>query len=164
MKHILHTILLAAVASLFLSSCSDKPLLDETRTFANDTWLRFSSEQFSVTSTNTDDCYNFTVTLLIDTARYRATSLPLMLEMQSPDRENRTLFTTLILRNHEGRWMGTFTDDGLLSITHPVRQYYFFNTTGTYTVNLSQRTHYYEIHGIKSLHFLITKAKLEYPE
>ena len=87
-----------------------------------------------------------------------------MLEMQSPDRENRTLFTTLILRNHEGRWMGTFTDDGLLSITHPVRQYYFFNTTGTYTVNLSQRTHYYEIHGIKSLHFLITKAKLEYPE
>ena len=155
---------LSLVATLLLCSCGNKTLLDETRTFANDTWLRFTPEHFDIQATSTDDCYNFNVTLVIDTAHYRETALPIMLEMESPEHEKRTLFSTILFRNHEGSWLGTFDDNDLLTVTQTVRQFYFFNTKGTHSLNLSQRTHRYEIHGIKSLNLCITKAKLEYPE
>lgn len=157
-------ILSIALFAFLLCACGNKTLLDENRTFANDTWMRFTPEHFDVPVSNTEDCYNFNVTLVIDTAVYHETALPIMMEIESPDNEKRTLFSTILLRNHEGSWLGHFGDDGLFTITQTVRQFYFFNTTGTHTVNLSQRTHRYEIRGIKSLHFSIVKAKLEYPE
>ena len=55
-------------------------------------------------------------------------------------------------------------DDGTMTVTQTVRQFYFFNTPGHHSVNLSQRTNKYEIHGIMALHFKVEKAKLEYPE
>lgn len=164
MKNTQHLTIIAFMATALLCSCGNKTLLDDTRTFANDTWMRFTPEHFDIHATSTDDCYNFNVTLTIDTARYRETALPIMIEMQSPEHEKRTLFSTILFRNHEGSWLGSFDDNGLLTVTQTVRQFYFFNTTGTHSLDLSQRTHRYEIHGIKSLNLNITKAKLEYPE
>ena len=67
MKYTRHLTLIALVASVLLCSCGNKTLLDETRTFTNDTWMRFTPEHFDIQATNTDDCYNFSVTLTIDT-------------------------------------------------------------------------------------------------
>ena len=163
-KNISLLTLLAVMTTALLCSCKNNTLLDETRTFANDTWLRFTPEHYSVEVANTEDCYNFTVNLTVDTSRYHQPAIPIMLEVESPSHEKRTMFATMVLRNAEGNWVGHWNDDGTLSITHPVRQYYFFNTTGSHSINLSQRTSKYEIHGIKSLSFKIEKAKLEYPE
>ena len=164
MKHFHHITLWAIAATMMFCSCGNKTLLNETRTFADDTWMRFTPEHFDVQLGNTEDCYNFLVTLTIDTSRYHEISLPIMMEIESPEHEKRTLFSTILFRNHEGSWLGHFNDDGLLTVTQTVRQFYFFNTTGTHSVNLGQRTHRYEIRGIKSLQFSIVKAKLEYPE
>lgn len=161
-KHLLT--LLSVAAIVLFGSCDNKTLLDESRTFANGTWLRFTPEHYSVEVANTEDCYNFTVSLTVDTTRYRQPALPIMLEIESPSHERRTMFSTIVLRNAEGKWLGHWNDDGTLSITHAVRQYYFFNTTGSHSIDLSQRTSKYEIYGIKSLQFKIEKAKLEYPE
>lgn len=152
------------LTSLTIVSCGKKVILDETRTFSNNTWLRFQPEHFDVTPASTDDCYNFLVTVAIDTARYRENGLPVMMELESPDHERRTLFSTILLRNNDGNWMGEFGDDGLLTVTKMVRQYYFFSSAETHSLNLSQRTSKYEIHGIRSINLHIERAKLDLPE
>ena len=83
---------------LLCTACGHKTLLDETRTFNNDTWLRFEPERFSVDVNNTDDCFSLVVSVTVDTARYREMTIPLMLEVEGPAHEKRTLFSTLNLR------------------------------------------------------------------
>ena len=157
-------VILSLLILTTLCSCGKKVILDEDRTFANDTWLRFQPEQFEVTPSSTDDCYNFLVTLTIDTNRYLESGLPLILELENAAHEKRTLFSTVVLRNHDGHWMGTFDENGSLVVTKMVRQYFFFSTASSHTITLGQRTNKYEIHGIRNLNFRIEKAKLEYPE
>ena len=164
MKKTLFQLSLITLSLMVLTSCGNKVLLDDTRTFDNNTWLRFQPEHFEVTPHNTDDCYNFILTVTVDTSRYHETGLPIMMEIDNSNHENRTLFSTLLLRNHNGNWMGTFDEQGLLTISQTVRQYFFFNTSSTHSINVGQCTSKYEIHGIQSLNFKIEKAKLEYPE
>jgi hypothetical protein len=151
-------------ATLILCSCGKKVLLDDTRTFANDTWLRFQPEQYEVTPASTDDCYNFILTITIDTSRFHENGLPIIMELDNANHEKRTLFSTLVLRNHNGSWMGKFDDHGNLVVTQTVRQYLFFSSNATHSLSLGQRTSKYEIHGIRSLNLKIEKAKIEYPE
>ena len=159
-----NTILLLMLGAMALCSCGQKTLLDETRTFANDTWLRFNPESYRVEAPNTEDCFNFTVSLTVDTARYREAAVPITMEIESPQGEKRTLFSTMIFRNAEGKTVAQSNPDGTLTATQNVRQFYFFNTTGQHKITLGQRTNKYEIRGIKALHFTIQEAKLEYPE
>ena len=155
----------SALCSLIvLCSCTNKVLLDDTRTFNNDTWLRFQPEHYEVAPTSTDDCYNFILTLHIDTSRYHENGLPVMMEVESQDHEKRTIFSTLVLRNHDGNWLGQFDEQGDLVITQKVREYFFFSTAKPHSINLSQRTHKYEINGIRSLNFKIEEAKVVYPD
>lgn len=156
--------ILPILTILLFCSCGKKTLFEESRTFNNDTWLRFQLEQYSVEANNTDDCYNFTVSITFDTSRFRETALPIMMEIESPDHEKRTLFSTILLRNNEGNWLGEFDDNGNICVSQMVRQFYFFNVKGKHSINLSQRTNKYEIHGIRDLNLLIEKAELEFPE
>ena len=159
-KHLLPILLV----TLMLCSCGKNVLLDDTRTFADNTWKRFQPEQFELTPTSTDDCYNIIVTVTIDTSRYHETGLPIILELDNANHEKRTLFGTLVLRNHNGNWMGSFDEQGNLVIQQAIRQYFFFSSTTTHHISLGQRTSKYEIHGIRSLNLKVEKAKLEYPE
>ena len=156
--------ILSAAAILFLTSSCNKTIFDETRTFANDTWMRFSPEKFEVNAPSTEDCYNFVVTLTIDTNIFHEAGLPIILEIANPENETRTMFATLLFRNHEGTVLGHLDENGNLVITQTVREYYFFNTTGVHHISLSQRTSKYEIHGIKQLNLHIEKSKLDYPD
>ena len=159
-----HTFLLLILGAMALCSCGKKTLIDETRTFENDTWLRFTPESYQVEAPNTEDCYNFLVSLTVDTTRYREAAVPITMEIESPQGEKRTLFSTMIFRNAEGKTVAQANPDGTLTATQNVRQFYFFNTTGQHKITIGQRTSKYEIRGMKALHFTIQKAKLEYPE
>ncbi|MBQ6069356.1 MAG: hypothetical protein IJK84_07635 [Bacteroidales bacterium] len=162
MKKLTFTLLL--IGAIAFCSCGDKVLLDETRTFDRETWLRFQPEQYELTPQSTDDCYNFIITATIDTSRFREAGLPIMLEIDNSNHENRTLFATLLLRNHNGNWMGTVDENGNLVVTQMVRQFFFFSSTTPHTIKLGQRTSKYEIHGIRSINFKVEKAKVVYPE
>lgn len=162
-KHLYQIILTFLLATAF-ASCNNKTLLNEDHTFVNDTWQRFKPEHFDVNVTRPDDCYNFLLTITFDTSRYHQNSLPIILEIESPDHEKRTLFSTLLLRNNNGNWLGSFSETGDLVISQTIRQFYFFNTTGTHSVNLSQRTSKYEIYGIRNLNLTIEKVEVELPE
>ena len=160
-KKTLFPILLACI---LLGACGKKVILDEDRTFVNDTWMRFQPEQFELTPRSTDDCYNIILTLTIDTSRYHASGLPIIMELDNSNHEKRTLFSTLVIRNHDGSWMGTFDNQGNLVVTQMVRQYLFFSSAVTHSLSLGQRTNKYEINGIRNLNLKVEKAKLEYPE
>ena len=47
-------ILSIALFAFLLCACGNKTLLDENRTFANDTWMRFTPEHFDVPVSNTE--------------------------------------------------------------------------------------------------------------
>lgn len=156
-------ILILLLATLVLCSCGKKTLFEETRTFANDTWMRFEPEKYDITATTTEDCYDIYVTMQIDTCRYHATGLPLAINLYSNDGERRMFSTTMVLRDVQGSWKGTF-EGSTLTLTKNIRPYFFFNKKGSYRLELSQMTHYYEIKGIKSLTVKFVKSELEYPE
>lgn len=155
---------LSLIALMFFCSCNKSTLFEEEHTFSNNTWFRLEPEHFTINANNTDDCYNFLFCVTIDTARYRESALPIMMEIESPDHEKRTLFSTILLRNNEGQYLGDFDNQGHLCVTQTIRQFYFFNTKGDHSVNIGQRTTKYEIHGIQSIKLKLDKVKLEYPE
>lgn len=157
-------LLLILLVALFFCSCSNKSIFDETHTFANNTWMRFEPEKFVLNVDNADDSYDLYVALTVDTSKYRERGLPLILTLESPEQETRTIFGSVILRNEDGSWLGDFNENGKLVCNHKLREYFFFNTPGEYNLEIGQRTSKYEIHGIESLRLNIVKAKLEYPE
>lgn len=157
-------IILPLLTLVLFCACGKNVLIDDTHSFNNAKWLRFEPESFSVEAPNTDDCFNFIVTLQIDTAAFHEAGLPLMIEVNSPVGDTRTLFSTLLLRNHENHWMGDINSQGILEVSQVVRQFYFFNSVGTHSINISQRTSKYEIHGINSIKFKVEKTKIVYPE
>ena len=158
------TILSILLITLLFCACNKQVILDETRTFANDTWLRFQPELFELTPSSTDDCYNIILTVTFDTSRYHAPGLPIIIELDNSNHERRTLFGTMVLRNHNGSWMGSFDEQGDMVVSQPVRQYFFFSSAATHSLSLGQRTNKYEIHGIRNINLKVEKAKLEYPE
>lgn len=160
MKHLI----LPLLALFLLCSCGKQTILDSTHTFNQSKWLRFEPESFSAEAPNTDDCFNFIVSIQFDTTVYREAGLPLMMEITSPAGDTRTLFSTIVLRNHENHWMGEFDNNGMLNVTSVIKQFYFFNVVGTHTIKLSQRTSKYEIGGINNINLKIEKTKIEYPE
>ncbi len=161
MKRLLPILLTA----ILFCSCGQKVLLDEECTFPNNKWMRFDAPaQFSFTSDNTEDFYNFILTASIDTTLYHQNGLPVTIEMSSPNGETRTMFADIVLRNYQGNWLGEFDDQGIMHVTQQIRQFYTFNATGDYTIKISQRTNKYEIEGINGIRFRIEEAKIEYPE
>lgn len=159
-----HRTLLVAALLLLFASCGSKTVFDDSRTFAGDTWKRFEPEQFEADIANADDCYDIYVTVTIDTARFRESALPLTVKLSNENRETRTLFGTVVLRNREGTWMGQFDSQGLLTCRHKLRDYFFFNSAGLQEIQIGQRTSKYEISGIRQLGLTIVKAELELPD
>lgn len=158
-----HRILLAAALLLLFASCGSKTIYDDSHTFAGDIWKRFEPEQFEADIKNVDDCYDIYVTVTVDTALFRENALPLTMKLSNDNRETRTLFGTVILRNREGTWMGQFDNQGRLTCRHKLRDYFFFNSAGRQDIQISQRTSKYEIRGVKRLGLSIIKAEVELP-
>lgn len=149
---------------LLLVGCHHKTLLDDTHTFQNNTWIRFQPEHYSVEASNTESYYNIIATVVIDTARYHENALPTKMSIASPDGETRTCFSDIVLRNYNGNWMGEFDEQGYLVCSATLREYYSFNSTGTHTIDLEQRTSKYEIRGIQSVNLTIKEVSLDIPE
>ncbi len=161
MRRFLLPLLLASV--VLLSSCHKRVLIDDTHTFANDTWNRFAPEVFDVNADNLDDCYNFIFTATIDTARYLGSQLPIMVNIFSPAGEQRQISYLLLLKDKDGHWVGEWSD-GRLVHTRCIRQFFFFNMKGSFRFEITQTTSRYDLPGIHSAQLRIERAKLVYPE
>lgn len=163
MKPPLHLLVLSSFL-LLLAACGNNVIYDESLSFPGNTWNRFEPVDFNVNISKPDDCYNITLTALIDTNRYTDAGLPVTVKTYGPQGETRTLFSTIVLRNVNGNWLGKPADNGQMEFSQPIREYFFFNDKGNHRFNIAQRTHKYDIQGIMQLNLVIEKAKIEYPK
>lgn len=153
----------AALLLILAASCNSSVLFDEEHVIADAKWNRFSPEEFHVKSNSVDDYYDLYVTVSVDTNQYRLNSLPVNINLYSPNGERRMFPSTVTLRKSNGQWNGTF-EGSVLTCSQRVRDCFCFNTEGDYKVEVGQATHYYDITGVKSIAFKVLKTKLEYPE
>jgi len=151
---------LLLLCATLLSGCGSKSILDATTTFDGGIWFRFKPEKYIFTVPSAEDCYNIDLTTVIDTSRYCEDALPVILTLASPEGETRTMFYTVILRNRSGNFLGEFSDEGRLVCHSRIREYFYFNTEGQFSIEFGQRTHKYQIEGIESTRLQITKGKL----
>lgn len=156
-------ILALTCSLLLLVSCGKGVIFDETQEISGNNFQRFTEQKFEVGIENIDDCYDLYVTTSIDTACFVSTSLPLMINVDGPNGDSRMFRNVVALRDKAGNWKGDL-DGSILTTVTRVREYYFFNETGTHTVRISQCSHKYDIHGVSKIGFRVVKADLVYPE
>lgn len=150
------------MATLLLAACGSKTVVDDTRTFANDVWNRFTPEVFEVDLNNVDDYFNIDIAVAIDTARYRYESVPLTVNLYSPAGERRFFYAELPLKE-QGRWKGE-VKDGYRVVGRRVRPFFSFNGTGTHRIEIGQATSQYDLEGIHSLNLYIENTKVDYDD
>ena len=144
---------------LTLASCN-KNILDEEREFGGDTWNRFTPEVFETQVNNVEAYYNIDLTVSIDTTVFRYTSLPLTVNIYSPNGEHRMFYSEVPLKEN-GRWKGE-TDDGRRKASTHIRTFFSFNGKGEHRIEIGQATSQYDLEGIHSIELEIYKIKLDY--
>ena len=158
MKHLVPVIL----ATLFFCSCN-KVVLDETHTFENNTWMRFEPESYQFNIRNIDDCYDIIATLKVDTNQFFYKDLPLVVNMNSANGDQRMFYSHVALTNKSGKRQGE-TIGCYQTVTTKMREYVFFNTSGEQTVEVKQGTSKYELPGVVSFGLKVEKASMRLPE
>ena len=159
-KNKIITLFLLSFLSLTIASCG-KTILDEEREFDGNMWNRFKPEAFEAQVSNTDNYYNIDLTVSVDTALFRYNSLPLTVNIYSPNGEHRMFYSEVPLKEN-GRWKGEMDDYRTVS-TH-VRTFFSFNGKGRHRIEIGQATSQYDLEGIHSIELDIYKVKLDYGE
>lgn len=157
MKHLLLSL---AAASMLLSACSGKRLLDDSHTFHNDVWNRFKPEQFEASPKNNRDYYNIDFSTSVDTAVFRYSSLPLLVRMHSPAGEERSFYAEIPLKEN-GHWLGD-TKEGRCTVRHRIRSFFSFNHAGSHRIEIGQTTSQYDLEGVHAIGIHIVRTKLDY--
>lgn len=156
MKHC--RILLLLVCTLTLFSGCKKTLFTETHDFHNNTWTRFETDTFEIPVANVDDCYDIYFELLVDSSRVHETSIPIAVNLYSPNSEHR-MFRTFFNVYSNGHVNGE-SEGEYIRISQRVREYFFFNVKGTHRMEVAQCTNKYEVNGIHSITVKVVKSKL----
>lgn len=147
---------------LLLSSCGNKSLIDEERTFNANVWNRFTPEVFNVNVNNIEDFYDIDITISVDTTKFRYEDMPLTVNLFSPKSERRMFYANVPLKLN-GRWRGEVVD-GYRIVTQHIRTYFSFNCKGEHKMEIGQATSQYDLEGIHSMGLNIYKVDLDYPE
>ncbi len=161
MKRIL-TLLCAALMTVGFAACN-KTLLDDTHHFANEKWMRFTPEKYSFEVSNIDDCYDILLTLRIDTTRYSANELPLIIDLYTANDEHRQFSAEAKLHDRNGTLNGTRMGQ-YVDITIPAKRFFYFNSSGTQRLEIKQATSRYEIDGINRLTVEVKKSDMRLKE
>ncbi len=150
------TLLVSLTLMLLCAACGKKNIIDDTRSFAGNRWMRFEPEVFKVDIKNTDKQYIITTTLTYDTTVFNANELPLVVDFFADSNEMHNFTPTLRLKNADGTRRGQ-TIGALCSVTDTIDRLRSFNKAGDYTYRIKQRTSKYEIYGISSVTLHVEK-------
>ena len=148
---------------LLLSACGRGVIYEDNHDIANSNFLRFTPENYEVSVKNIDDCYDIYVSITVDTAVFQGNSIPLIVNVHSPNDDSRMFRNTVSLRDKQGNWKGSLDGSKLTSV-QLVRHYYFFNVKGKHRVEVGQATHKYDLYGVDAVGLKIMKADLVYPD
>lgn len=150
------------LASLIFVSC-DKVVFESTRSFNNNTWMRFEPETFEFNIKNIEKCYNIVATVKIDTTLYKGFDFPLVVDMQNDQGEHRNFYAQIPLYNKQGLRNGEIVDNYQIVSTN-IKEYFFFNTSGKQTIAIKQGTHKYDLNGVFNFGLKVEKADMKLPK
>lgn len=163
----MRSLYIVILGAFFLCACSDNVIVDESRTFANGVWNRFTPEEFTIDVTNADDYYNINLEIVIDSALMRDHQMPFTVNLYSPEGERRMFYAYIPLVEN-GRWKGQPQPgrqrDGLRVINQCIRPFFTFNSEGTYRMEVGQATSQYDLEGVESLRLTVEKTTIDYKE
>ena len=147
--------------AMLMCACGRDTLADEERTFDGGVWNRFTPEVYTIDVENADEYYNIDLMVSVDTALMRGTTLPLTVNLYSPDGERRMFYSSIALVK-DGRWRGESVvgHAGRRMVTGRIRAFFTFNRQGEHRLEICQATSQYDLEGIHTLHLTIEKADL----
>ena len=148
---------------LTLSACGKKTIIDDERTFGRDVWNRFTPEVFEFNVSNTEDYYNIDLTVTVDTTLYRYGSLPLTVNLYSPNSERRMFYAEVPLKEND-RWRGEMAEGNYRTVSHHIRTFFSFNAKGDHRMEIGQGTSQYDLEGIHSVQLTVETVKLDYSD
>lgn len=151
---------------MLLCSCGRKTVVSESQQIPNGVWNHFEPVSFNFNMSNLDDCFDLYLEAAVDTARYLAKDLPVIVEMTSPNGEHRQFRAYIQVRDNNGKITSEqkASAEGCMSCRSKIRGYLFFNSKGEYLMEVKQGTNKYDINGVRNLKLEIEKSKLEYPK
>lgn len=165
MKRVFKLAFLSVIATITLASCNNGPqvIFQEYKTFTNEKWLRQDDQKFELNIKNIDDCYNIYACMKLDTSFVRGREMPLIMNLYSENGERRNWRSMIYLKDNNGAWM--FPIEGkYLVVDHKVKEYFFFNSTGSHRLEIHHGTDRYELNGVNQMGIRIEKAELVYPK
>lgn len=160
-------LILLAIASccILMTSCG-RTIFHETHKLENETWYRLdqegttiASQTFSFDVNNIEECYNIDAIVKVDTTRYTSDQLPLIVNFNNDDGEQRMFYSMISLRDKSGKLAGP-TDGPYVTVRSHIKEYFFFNHKGTNNLAIKQGTNKYEIHGIAEFGLVVEKVNL----
>ena len=150
------TLLVSLTLMLLCAACGKKNIIDDTRSFAGNRWMRFEPEVFKVDIKNTDKQYIITTTLTYDTTVFNANELPLVVDFFADSNEMHNFLPSMKLRNRNGTTRGTMLAQ-FHTVTDTIDRCRTFNKPGTYIYRIKQGTSKYELNGISSLNLKVSE-------
>lgn len=150
---------------MLLTSCG-RTIFHETHKIENETWYRLdqgenavASQVFTFDVHNIEDCYNIDAIVKVDTTRYTANQIPLVVNFDNDNGEQRMFYSMISLRDKNGKLAGT-KDGPYVTVRSHIKEYFFFNYQGTNKIAIKQGTDKYEIHGIAEFGLAVEKVNL----
>lgn len=136
--------------AMLASSCGTKTVLDETKPFANNCWMRFEPVEFTIPKIDTEKAYRISLTLRYDTSKIKDKLLPLLITFYADSNERHTIIPDFQLRDKEGLLLGQ-TVGQYCTVSDTIDYYRRYSHAEPYTYKIKQRTSKYELYGITSL-------------
>ena len=103
--------------------------------------------------------------MLHDSAQMRGDLMPLTVNMYGPDGTRRMFYVHLPMREN-GRWKGESlkgrSRDGIRLLTIKAREFFSFNRSGSYRLEVAQATSQYDLTGVQKLRVVVEETDIDY--
>lgn len=148
-------IILLALLTVFLTSCSSDNLFEKHHDFDNNTWAKSEQVVFDVTIEDTSEPYDIFI-VIRQASAYPYANVVVGLTIETPAGEKRMMEHSFIIRNEDGSFKGDGLGD-IYDITLPIFENFPMNYEGTYRFVFDNRMHLVEMPGIMSIGLIIKK-------
>jgi gliding motility-associated lipoprotein GldH len=139
---------IALLSAIFLISCGNKYVFDETKSVNGDFWQYKDSLTYTVNIVDTAARYDIIATITHDEA-YANENLYVKIGTKFPDGKAQQDLISLELADKTGQWYGKGSSTVVLDI--PLQQRAHLNQKGKYTFSFKQYTRNDSLQGIKSV-------------
>lgn len=150
-------IFLALFVSLIISSCTQKPIFEETIYFPKQGWNRFGTLEFEFEIKKPDKSYDIILKTHL-TEEFESTTLPLYYSIDYPNGELRSSSQFIKVKNRDETFVNPYSD-GSYIYEIKLQENKKFNEAGVYKYTLSHGLNKFDAAGIFDMNFKVLVHK-----